>query len=84
MTVDDILDECFNYTNITSSRIVDERGVTILTYNNAVIKMDQRHDDLFYMRIEVSGVRILTTTGKGVYVKQVLDDLLDSCDLIEA
>ncbi len=84
MTVDDILDECFNYSNIVSTRIVDEKGVTILTYNNTVIKMDQRFDDRFYMRIEVNGVRILTTTGKGVYVKQVLDDLLDSCDLIES
>lgn len=84
MTVDDILDKCFNYSNIISSRIVDEKGVTILTYENMVVKMDQRHDNRFYMRIEVNGTRIMTTTGSGEYVHQVLDDLLDSCDLINS
>lgn len=81
MTTHDILSSLFNHPNLKYT-IVEIDGVTVLTYENMVVKMDKRHDDLFYMRVEVNGVRILTTTGKAEYVHRVLDDILDSCDLI--
>ena len=81
MTVTELLSIVFYSLDATIS--TSDNDVTTAVYNNMRVTMDERANNRFYVQVKIGGVRIITTTSSATFCRELLENLLDSCDLIE-
>lgn len=78
-----MINALFTFPNMAQKIAHDGECITV-TFNNLIVKVDRRAHDLFYMQIKINGIRVLTTINNAETTVKIIDDLLDSCDMIEA